>query len=66
MFYRIDVPAYFNTRTEREVAANSFLVASEEHRVNNCDVITRQGGNPVATRLTAEQYRAAALAKLGR
>ena len=66
-FYRIEYPAYFCAKDGAERPANSLMVNGERSRDLHIAQITNAGGSDfTVTELTAAEYRAAAMAKLGR
>lgn len=66
-FYRIEAPAYFSTRMNAELPANAFHVKGEVARDLHLVQMANQGCPEFkVVELTAAEYRAAALAKLGR
>lgn len=66
-FYRIECPAYFSAKRNAEQPANSILVNGDASRDQHIAQIADKGCNEfTVTELTAAEYRAAALAKLGR
>lgn len=65
MFYRIEVPTYFNTRLNMRCEANSFLVNGTAAKDKHVAQIGNQGCTEFnVVELTAAEYRNAAMAKI--
>lgn len=66
-FFRIECPAYFNTRMNAPLPANTFHVNGDKARDLRIAQMENQGARDVvAVEISAEDYLAVAMAKIGR